>query len=175
MTDCSAIAPTCRNKKENGTQDEDMLFNESHEDFGACPSTDDLCFLTGHLRNLPPLRNLEDFTKHEVPKLPGVYLLLARPRCRFLYPKRKQRSTVFYIGQADNLWRRHKDHQKYAGHASDKHSRGLPRYNRRYEYTAMFGARYTFIKAGCRGMQRKLEQTILLLFAEKYGCCPIAN
>ena len=136
-------------------------------------SSGDLLFLTGFRRDLAPLRCLEGFANHSVPKSPGVYFLLAKPRYRFPYPKGK-RSTVFYIGQAKNLWRRLKDHQKYICEAKQKRNRSLVRYYRRYEYAAAFGERYCFVRAkGCS--PRALERRILLLFAERYGCCPIAN
>ncbi len=63
---------------------------------------------------------LLDFWKindHEIPALPGAYILVARGDSHFAYPRGN--SPIYYIGQSKNLRSRLRDHLKYASQAKD--------------------------------------------------------
>lgn len=103
----------------------------------------------------------------------GVYILLATGRHSFEYPR--GRSPIFYIGQAGNLRRRLKSHLKYAGEACARGKRRLALYWPRYEYAAVFGARYAVIPARPNQSPRTLECRMLRAFARKHRAFPVAN
>lgn len=123
---------------------------------------------TGH--SAQPLRDFWRLRSHDIPDVPGVYVLLARPDTQFLYPKGK--SAVFYIGQASDLSRRLRSHLHFAIQARE--DRQLKLYWRRYEYAAAVGCRYTYVRANRRN-PRLLEDTMLTLFANRFRSVPVAN
>lgn len=106
---------------------------------------------------------------HDLPDSAGVYLLLAQRSIGFQYPLGY--SPIFYIGQSKKLRNRLLMHLKFSKEA--KEHRKLDLYWPRYEYAAHFGGRYCFILT--RGNPKKLEETILAKFAQKYRSFPITN
>ena len=118
--------------------------------------------------------DLKDFWKindHEIPTLPGVYILVARPDSHFDYPL--GRSPVYYIGQSKNLRFRLRLHLKHATEARD--NRKEPLYWPRYEFAAVYAGRYCFIQTWQGMTARALEEEVLARFARKYHSFPIAN
>ena len=118
-----------------------------------------------------PLRNFWRLDKHDVPELPGVYVLVARSDIRFRYPNGS--SPIFYIGQARSLRKRLLQHLRRARkvHDAPQHPMDWPR----YEYAAKFGERYCFIRT-TRGLKPKtLEDMVMARFARRYHSWPVAN
>ena len=128
-----------------------------------------LDFLANYKRS-----DLKDFWKindHEIPTLPGVYILVARGNSHFDYPLGK--SPVYYIGQSKYLRYRLREHLKYATQARD--NRKEPLYWPRYEFAASYGDRYSFVRTRQGLTPRALEEEVIARFAKKYRCFPIAN
>jgi hypothetical protein len=118
--------------------------------------------------------NLKDFwecDQHDIPATPGAYLLIARGDTHFHYPLGQ--SPVFYIGQSKNLRTRLLTHLKYAKQAREDRVENL--YWPRYEYAAIFGGRYCFVRTWQGLGPRSLEELIMARFAKKYRSFPIAN
>ena len=111
---------------------------------------------------------------HQIPEKPGVYLLIAKPGIRFIYPAGK--NPIYYIGQAKSLRRRICGHRRWHVAAQE---RNLPHdlYEMRHEYGAAFGGRYYFIELGTGSNMslKDLEDTVLGLFARRYRAFPVAN
>jgi hypothetical protein len=118
-----------------------------------------------------PARSLACLLEHEVPDGPGVYLLMAQGRFRFPYPRGA--SAIYYIGQARSLRRRLLKHHKFVCEARD--SRRLLLYWPRYEYAAVVGARYSFVRTWQGVAPKALEDTVMAHFARHFGCWPVAN
>ena len=118
--------------------------------------------------------DLKDFWKikgHDIPTLPGAYILVARADSHFDYPL--GRSPVYYIGQSKNLRSRLRLHLKHATEARD--NRKEPLYWPRYEFAASYAGRYCFVRTRQGLTPRALEEEVLARFARKYRCFPIAN
>src|SRR5438034_3395855 len=82
---------------------------------------------------------------HDIPRLPGVYLLIAK-NVRFHYPA--GRSSIYYIGQTGSLYKRLvTQHHKHHRHVKDNRRLGGYLYEARHEYGGMFGGRYCFIES----------------------------
>lgn len=121
--------------------------------------------------NVSPFSDFYGVRDHEVPNLPGVYVLAATDNILYRYPS--GRSPIFYIGQAKSLRRRLGLHIKYAIEAFE--DRRLPLYWPRYEYAAAHGCRYCYIRTW-QGMRPKsLEDIVLARFAKRYASFPVAN
>lgn len=125
------------------------------------------------LGNLKPeiISDLSYFDAESVPEKSGVYILIARGTTMFPYPGGK--SPVFYIGQAQNLRQRLRQHHKY--YLEAKNNRKLTLYWPRYEYAAKFGAVYTFILTKKGSNPKRMEDEILGGFAKIYKSFPVAN
>jgi len=125
------------------------------------------------LEDLKPSK-LADFWRlreHDIPALPGVYVLAAKANVRYPYPTGN--SPIFYIGQAKSLRQRLRTHLLYSEQASG--DRRIPLYWPRYEFAAVHGGRYCYIRTW-QGMGPKvLEDTVLARFAKRFRAFPIAN
>lgn len=123
---------------------------------------------------VPEIRNFWNLDSDTPPALPGVYLLIAKPKMEFVYPGGK--NPIFYIGHSKSLLRRLLEHLKYMKHVRDgKREKGVPLYWPCYEYGGVFGGRYSFIRTH-RGLKSKsLEDRILAQFARRYHSFPVAN
>ena len=117
------------------------------------------------------LRNFWELDEHSIPESPGSYIILTRSGKSFNYPVKK--SPIFYIGKAVNLSNRLHQHLRYARQA--KYDRKLVLYWPLYEWLAVIGGRYTFIKCNSNNMAKRLEQNLLAQFAKKHRCWPLAN
>lgn len=120
------------------------------------------------------LSDLKDFWKindHEIPTLPGVYILMARGEVHFYYPR--GRTPIFYVGHSKNLRSRLRTHLKYATEARDNRKEDL--YWPRYEYAAAYAGRYCFMRTWQGMTPRGLEEEVMARFAKKHLCFPIAN
>jgi hypothetical protein len=118
-----------------------------------------------------PVRDLLTWSKSDVPKEPGAYILLARPEISFRYPRAE--SPVFYIGQASNLRGRLYRHRVGIKEAKEHRKQCLYRPTR--EYGASFGAFYTFVLAESGCSPKSLEDLLMARFAKGYGSLPVAN
>jgi hypothetical protein len=108
---------------------------------------------------------------HDIPPLPGAYILVGRGNSHFAYPNGN--NPIFYIGQSKNLRARLREHLKYALQARDDRKEYL--YWPRYEFAAVYGGRYCFVRTW-QGMKPKaLEEELLARFARKHRSFPIAN
>ena len=105
----------------------------------------------------------------EIPSSPGAYILLANTR--FPYPQGK--NSVYYIGQAANLRRRLLTHLRFAKQAKTDRRRSL--YWPRYEYAAVYGARYCYVHTWQGLKPKALEDHLMALFAIKHYSFPVAN
>ena len=109
--------------------------------------------------------------KHEIPNMPGAYILLANGDTWFPYPAGS--SPIYYIGQSTNLKSRLREHLKYSYQA--KYDRQLDLYWPRYEFTAAYGGRYCYIRTWQGLTPKALEEIIIARFSRKYRSFPIAN
>ena len=117
------------------------------------------------------LADFWDLKNHDIPTLPGAYILIANGSNHFRYPI--GRSPIYYIGQSKNIRRRLHEHHKYSNQA--KHNRQLSLYWPRYEYSAEFGGRYCYIRTWQGLTAKALEDILLARFAKKYRSFPVAN
>lgn len=130
-------------------------------------------FLTdGYRDRLRPnrARPLRDVLENDLPKRPGVYMLVSR-EVRFHYPR--GRSGIFYIGAASSIYRRLRQHRR-AMLRVERRERKLER--ARYEYALTFAASYRYVL--CRNRLsdgKQLEQRLIRRFASHYGAPPVAN
>lgn len=109
--------------------------------------------------------------EHDIPDLPGVYVLAARANVRYRYPAGN--SPIFYIGQAKSLRNRLHTHLVYSKQARD--DRRAPLYWPRYEFAAIHGGRYCYIRTWQGLSPKSLEDTVLARFAKRFRSFPIAN
>ncbi len=115
--------------------------------------------------HLPP-RDLMTWAKDDMPTSSGAYVLIADNT--FNYPGGT--SPVFYIGKADRLRRRLRQHKQGINRASGnrKHAVYLPP----YEYGAKFGAQVAIVDSN---KPRETEFQLLAYFAKTYLSLPVAN
>lgn len=119
------------------------------------------------------ISNFWECEDHDIPKTPGVYLLIAK-RFRFHYPAGK--SSIYYIGQTVSLHNRLvKQHRKYHCHVKNNRRLGDYLYEARHEYGGVFGGRYCFIQARNGMSPKKLEKTVIRAFMKHYHSPPVAN
>jgi hypothetical protein len=110
---------------------------------------------------------------HNIPKFPGVYLLIAK-KCTFRYPT--GRSPVYYIGKAKSLYKRIlKDHYKWHSHVKGDRRKDNCFYEARHEYGGVFGGRYCYIQTWKRISPEKLEKIVIGAFVQSYHTIPVAN
>lgn len=107
--------------------------------------------------------------EHDVPQRPGAYVLVST-RKKFVYPAGTSR--VFYIGCSNNLRERLKTHRQHTLDVRNSERHGLALYFPRYEYGAVFGARYTYITGR---NPKALEAKLMTSFARIHRAFPIAN
>ena len=119
----------------------------------------------------PGPSNFWSLRDHDIPARPGVYVLVAGPGGRFNYPA--GRSPVFYIGCSKNLRQRLIDHLKWSEEAADYRRSRL--YWPRYEYAAVYGSRYAYIRTWQNVTPKQLEDILLACFALRYLSFPVAN
>ena len=106
------------------------------------PSKGPLSWLNSTGFERSEVREFWSLDEHDIPPKPGAYVLLAEMGTRFPYPKGA--SSVFYVGQSQNLKSRLELHLKFAREAADNRKENL--YWPRYEYAAKFGCRYVYLR-----------------------------
>jgi len=145
----------------------------------------ELAFLKG-LNYSKPFRQLRgfdsecDLSENEINDIsngPGVYIIVATQRTKFVYPKGN--SPVIYIGKADNLRRRLREHLRNLSQCVDNEIYDLSKHIQhcsRYWYFHYFGAHvYTYNCLKNTQDAKNLESEIIWRFYEKYRSLPVGN
>ena len=103
----------------------------------------------------------------------GVYIICSEKE-KFVYPKGL--SKVMYIGKADELYQRLKNHQKQCWKAADIFNKVTTDWvYDRYNYMHVFGARvYIYCNLG-KQEAKELEAKCISDFYDKFGAKPICN
>ena len=114
---------------------------------------------------LPP-RDLLTWDKSDMPRSPGVYVLIAEKS--FTYPGGE--SPVFYIGAASRLRRRLRQHKIGIGRAASDRKHTI--YPPPWEYAAKFGVQVAIAPVV---NARTAEFMLLAKFAKAYRSLPVAN
>ena len=117
------------------------------------------------------IRYLADDDLTDIPTAGGVYIIVS-PQTRFVYPKGNSR--IIYIGKANSMRRRLKEHQASLLNAmADRHDE-LWRFDR-YNYMKYHGARVYYYL--CKGHQesKDLESKMIRRFYDRYGAMPVGN
>ena len=107
----------------------------------------------------------------------GVYIIVSEDKTKFVYPKGI--SPVIYIGKADNLRRRLKEHLSHlndlVANEEDDMKQHIQRCSR-YQYIKYYGAHvYTFRCLKKTQDAKELESQILWKFYERYRSLPVGN
>ena len=145
----------------------------------------ELKFLEGDSYSLPfrPIRGHDaelELTEDEIRTVttqPGVYIIVSADKTKFVYPKGM--SPIIYIGQADNLRRRLREHLHNLNYVIEHEEEDLmnqlqhcPRYN----YMRAFGA-YVYLFHCLKKTQdaKTLESIVIAKFYERYRSTPVGN
>ncbi len=117
------------------------------------------------------IQNLEEADLSDVSTKDGVYII-ASPKTKFVYPKGE--STVIYIGKANAIRRRLKEHQKNLRSTINDIYDEWWRFDR-YNYMKYHGAKVYYYL--CRGKQesKNLESRLIGMFYDKFGSMPVGN
>jgi hypothetical protein len=121
-----------------------------------------------------------NLTKEEIENVttgPGVYIIVSADNTKFVYPKGN--SSVIYIGKADNLRRRLREHLKNLKLVIDSEEADMRNHYQpcsRYQYMKYHKAYvYTFHCLKSTQDAKNLESQILWKFYEKYRSLPVGN
>lgn len=121
--------------------------------------------------------NLTEDDINDVTTGPGVYIIVSADNTKFVYPKGT--SPVFYIGKADNLRRRLREHLKNLRLIIDNEETDMRNHYQRcsrYQYMKYYGAYvYTFHCLKSTQDAKNLESQILWKFYERYRSLPVGN
>lgn len=121
--------------------------------------------------------NLTEAEINNVSTGPGVYVIVATKRTKFVYPKGT--SPVIYIGKADNLRRRLREHLRNFNHCVKNEEDDLSKHIQhcsRYWYIRYFGTYvYTFNCLKNTQDAKNLESELFWHFYEKYRSLPVGN
>jgi hypothetical protein len=120
-----------------------------------------------------PVRDFWSLDEHDIPQVPGAYILFGRPGVRFNYPNAE--SPIYYIGQSKGLNTRLRSHLKWSTHVKNDERTVFPIYEPRYEYGGKLGGRYCYIRTWQGLGPKALEDILMARFAKKYGTFPVAN
>ena len=117
------------------------------------------------------IANLVDDDLSEISTKGGVYII-ASTQTNFVYPKGM--SKVIYIGKANSIRRRLKEHQVNLRNAINDLQDKWWRFDR-YNYMKYHGAKVYYYL--CQGKQasKNLESYILGMFYDKFGSMPVGN
>lgn len=117
------------------------------------------------------IRNLADEDLTDVSTASGVYIIVS-PQTRFVYPKGESR--IIYIGKANSMRRRLKEHQANLRNAMADRDDERWRFDR-YNYMKYHGAKVYYYL--CKGHQetKNLESKMIRLFYDRYGAMPVGN
>jgi excinuclease UvrABC nuclease subunit len=117
------------------------------------------------------IRNLAEDDLSEISVKEGVYII-ASPQTKLVYPKGV--SKIIYIGKANSIRRRLKEHQTNLRNAiSDQYDEWW--YFDRYNYMKYHGAKVYYYL--CKGNQesKNLESQMISSFYDKFGAMPVGN
>ena len=107
----------------------------------------------------------------------GVYIIEATDKFKFPYPSGQ--SSVLYIGKADELRSRLRDHRQMLNRLKKDKDYGMgddePWVSSKYQYMHTHGAKVYYFK--CRGQQQAKEEEsrIMWAFYRKYRALPVGN
>lgn len=121
-----------------------------------------------------------DLTEDEIKEVttgPGVYIIVSSKGIKYVYPKGT--SSVIYIGKADNLRRRLREHLSNLTDLRDKEEYYLSNCRQtqpRYNYMRYHGA-HVFLFYSRKKTQdaKNMEAEIIGKFYEKYRSIPVGN
>ena len=118
-----------------------------------------------------PFMNIETLDIDNFPEQPGVYIMMS-DHTEYIYPwsQYKGNSRVYYIGRAKNLRKRLGVHKRFCEKRLT--DRDPDYYWPRYEYAANHGCNVGWVISKA---PEKLENELLVAFAEYYGAKPVAN
>lgn len=117
------------------------------------------------------VQNLEDADLSEVSTDDGVYII-ASPKTKFVYPKGG--SKIIYIGQANDIRRRLKEHQRNLRSAKkDRYDESW--HFDRYNYMRYHGAQVYYYLCKGRQESKNLEYRLIGMFYDKFGSMPVGN
>lgn len=134
----------------------------------------DLSFYPDFRPNQGPsgeIKELLDDDLSGVQSKPGIYII-ASTREKFLYPS-GNKSKVLYIGKADNLKRRLREHKCHLSEAWDRPN-DFWFYNRN-NYMKAFGAHVYFYYGRQSQEAKEMEADFMHHFYEKYEAIPLCN
>lgn len=121
--------------------------------------------------------NLNEDDINDLTTGPGVYIIVSADNTKFVYPKGT--SPVIYIGKADNLRRRLREHLKNLRLVIDSEETDMRNHYQpcsRYQYMKYYGAYvYTFHCLKSTQDAKNLESQILWKFYERYRSLPVGN
>jgi hypothetical protein len=124
-----------------------------------------------------PWTSFWDLDEHDdTPTSAGVYFLLANLRTKFRYPVGQ--SSVYYIGKADNLHRRLKEHLTAARDceaAWRKKEDNRTRFYPKYQYAVAYGDSYAWIPVWQGMTAKSLESWVIGDFIATYHAPPVGN
>jgi hypothetical protein len=125
-------------------------------------------------RNPSSVKSFWSSDKHDIPRKPGVYVLIAKKGIKFLYPAGK--SSIYYIGQTSSLRKRIvEQHRKYHNHVRDNRRLSDCIYEARHEYGGVYGGRYCFIETWPNITPKSLEKMVIRAFIKRFYAPPVAN
>ena len=121
--------------------------------------------------------NLNEDDINDMTTGPGVYIIVSADNTKVVYPKGT--SPVIYIGKADNLRRRLREHLKNLRLVIDSEETDMRNHYQpcsRYQYMKYYGAYvYTFHCLKSTQDAKNLESQILWKFYERYRSLPVGN
>lgn len=116
------------------------------------------------------IANLEDDDLSEISAKGGY--IIASPQTTFVYPKGNSR--VIYIGEANSIRRRLKEHQTNLRNAKNDLQDECWGYDR-YNYMKYHGAKVYYYLCQGKQVSKNLESDILGMFYDKFGAMPVGN
>ena len=116
--------------------------------------------------------DLLDADLRDIPPQEGVYIITS-DTTKFIYPKGTSR--VIYIGKADSIRRRLKEHQHHLRLAYDTPEMEDDWRFDRYNYMKYHGAQVVYYLSLGNQESKNLESDILLRFYDKFGAMPVGN
>ena len=117
------------------------------------------------------LLDLIDDGTDSVPDTGGAYVLGTSDGTMLTYPWGS--SPIFYIGKANNLRRRLRDHRKYIVGATEDHEER--NWWPRYQYGAAFGADCAHYSRRGQQEPQNIEALLITSFYRTFGSIPAAN
>lgn len=115
------------------------------------------------------IANLVDDDLSEIPAKGGVYII---PQTKFVYPKGM--SKVIYIGKANSIRRKLKEHQVNLRNTINDIQDKWWRFDR-YNYMKYHGSKVYYYLCQSKQASKDLESYIWGIFYDKFGTMPVGN